>query len=172
MVEGRLLPGPFVVALFTFRALLTLMLVVFFVAGVAAQRGVLITIIGVTVSTGDARMFPAERVAGLVVVEPNVLPGIFCMTINAILSDTTLVFVVLLMAGVARGGGLPIFLFWFMAGFAVRFFGIRVSPTEEKVRLGVIESPFVYRGNVFSPPSVLGVAFFTFLLFLQPPVES
>lgn len=159
-------------ALFAFRALLTLMLVVPFVAGVAVQRGVLITIIGVTVSTGGTRMFPAERVAGVVVVEPDVLPGIFCMTIDTILSDPTLVFVVLLMAGVARGRRLPIFLFWLMAGFAARFFGICMGPTEEKVRLGVIEGPFVYRGNVFSPPSVLGVAFFTLLLFLQTPVKS
>lgn len=117
-------------------------------------------------------MLSSERIPSFVVVESNVLPGIFGMTIATILSDTAFVCVVLLMAGVARGRSLPIFLFWFVTGFAVRFLGIYMSAAEEKVRLGVIESLFVDRSDVFSPSSVFGVAFFAFLLFLQAPVES
>lgn len=36
----------------------------------------------------------------------------------------------------------------------------------------MIEGLFIDRGDVFSPPSMFGVAFFAFLLFLQPPMES
>ena len=86
------------------------------------------------------------------------------MTIATILSDTAFVCVILLMAGVARGRSLPIFLFWFVTGFAVRFLGIYMSAAEEKVRLGVIEGLFIDRGDIFGPPPVFGMALFAFLL--------
>jgi hypothetical protein len=133
MVKRGFLPGSFVVALAAIRAFLSLMFVIFLVAAVAVYRGVFIPVFCMAVLAGDFSMFPSKRVLRFVVVETNLFPGIVGMAICAGFSDSALMLIVFLVAGITRGRCLPILYFGRMAGFALDLPGICVCPAEGEI---------------------------------------
>ena len=133
MVERGLLPCSFVVTFAAIRPFLSFMFVIFLVTAVAVYRGVFITVFCMAVFAGCLSMFPAERILRFVVIKTDLFPGIVGMAICAGFSDSTLMLIVFLVAGIAGGWGLSILCFWLMAGFALDLPGICMSPAEGEI---------------------------------------
>lgn len=132
MVERRFLPGPVVVAFLTFRPLLSFVFVVFFVAGEAIHRRILVPLIGMAVLAFGVDVFAAERVTRLVVIElrRRVLPVLLGMTVCAGRAQVFFVFVVLLVAGITIGRRVAILGFGLMAGLALDLLGVGMGALE------------------------------------------
>lgn len=100
VVERRLLPGSVVVALLTFRPFLTLMFIVFLMAGVTVHGRLFIPVVRMAVFARHLHMLMAKLVASLVVIESNLFPISIRVTIRAGTSHRAFVFIVLLVTAV------------------------------------------------------------------------
>jgi hypothetical protein len=107
--------------------------VIFLVAGVAIHRGVLVPILRVAGFASHFRMFALQRVFGLIVVEPNDLPGLLRMAIRARFSDPTFVFIVLFVAAVTRCRRIPEFDLRLVAGLTFDLLGVGMGAAEDEI---------------------------------------
>lgn len=133
VVKRSVLPASFVVALFALRAFLSFVLVIFLVAAVTIERGILIPVFCVTVFARYIPVLPSKRVLRLVVIKADLFPGIVGMAIRAGLSRSSLVFIVFLVAGVASGRRLSILHFGLVASFTANLFSICMCAAEGKI---------------------------------------
>jgi hypothetical protein len=101
VVEQRFLPRPVIVTVPALRALLSFVLVVLLMAGVAVHRGILVTVLRMACFAGHVGMLSPKRILGLVVIESNGFPGILRMAIRAQFSNPAFVFIVLLVTAIA-----------------------------------------------------------------------
>jgi len=172
MVERRFLPRALVVALFAVRAFLSLMLVVFSVAGVAVERRVLVPVIRMAVLAGCFCMLASQGISSLVVVEPDVLPILLAVAIRAEFSHAAFVLVVFLVTRIAGGRGFSIFRFRLVARLTFHLGCVGVSSAEREVGLSMVEGFLVDGRDVLRPSLVLRVARFALFLILEPSVQA
>jgi len=157
-------------AVFALGTLLTLMFVVFLVARITIHRCIFVAVVGMAVLTGHIAVLVAQLVAGLVMIEPDLLPVAFRMTVGADGTRLPLVLVIFLMAAIAFGRGVTVFAFRLVTSLAFDLLCIRVSAQQRKVRSFMVKRIRCNRRDVFSPAFVLRVAILTLVPFLKAPV--
>ena len=148
------------------------MFVIFLVAAVTVQRGVLVPILCVTFFTHHFRVLSSEGIFRLVVVETDFLPAGLGMAIRARLPNPPFMLVVFFVTGIAGGRRISKLCFRFVTGLAFHLLGIRMRTAQGKIGLCMIERLFVDWSDVLSSAFVVGVTFLALALFLQTSVKS
>ena len=146
------------------------MLVVFLMAGVTVRRGFLIAIVRMAVLARHLDMLVAELVAGLVVVEPDLLPIPIRVTVGTGASHFPFMPIVFLMAAVTVGRRVTIFDLGFVTGLALDLLCVGMGALEREVRPFMIEGLLRDRCNVLRSAFVFCVAFLAFALLFEPSV--
>ena len=154
-----------------FRAFLPPVLIVFLMAGVAIHRRVFEAIVCMAVFARHLHVLVAKLVAGLVVVEADLLPIPLDMAIGAGAPDLPFVFVVLLVAAVTIGRRVAIFGLGFVARLALDLLRIGMGAAKGEIGLRMVEGLFVDRGDIFGAPLMFRVAFLALALFLESPMK-
>jgi len=101
MIEGGILPIACIMAGSAIRAKAAIVMVVLFMAGIAILRCALEDTIYMALRAGDIDMPACQLESREVVVECDVLPAVCIMTSAAVRAKTSVVLIVLFMAGIA-----------------------------------------------------------------------
>jgi len=172
MVERCFLPQPVIVTVLAFRALLPSMFVVFLMTGIAIHRGVFISIVRMAALAWGFNMFVSKPVAGLVVVETDLLPIPLRMAIRAGASHFPVVLVVFLVTTVAVGRRVTILDLGLVTSLTLDLLCISMGASEREVRSFMIEGPFRNRRNVLCSAFMFRMAVLAFPLVLEAPVKT
>jgi len=171
MIENDLFPALDVMASLALRPEGTLVLVVFFVTGVAFFWRVFIFVVDMAFGALDVDMLVDQREMRFAVIEVSGLPVLLLMTIRALRSQRTFMFIVLLMTGIAGGWRFAEFLFRGMTVLAQDFF-FQVSALQQKTGGGMVEFGGIKFGDFRIAAFVLGMASIAFLLFFHQAVQA
>ncbi len=159
-------------AFFALRPLLSLMLVVFLMAGVTVHGGLLVTIVSMAVLARDFRMLVSKLVASLVVIEPDLFPICIRVAVGADAAELPFVLIVLLVAGVTIRRSIAILDLGCVTGLALDFFGVGMGALEWEVSPFMTECLIRDRCDILRSTSVVCVAVLAFTLLLHSPVRS
>ena len=170
VVEGGLLPRPVIMTFLTLRSLLPFVLVILLMAGIAIHRGVLIAVACMAFLARHVHVLMSEFVAGLVVVEPDILPITVGVAVVARRSYFPLMFVVLLVAAIAVRRRITKLAFGSVARLALDLPGVCVGPLQREVRTFMIEGLFRDRRDVLRSAFVFGMAIFALPLLFEASV--
>ena len=120
MVERDGFPGRFAMAVFALIPLLSIMFVVFFVAGMTVARCFLFVEMALVADfAGKPNVFPSQGVFGVpVMIEQQLFPILFDMAIPTIITVCVFMFVVFFVAGITVGRRFLFVEVPLMAGFA------------------------------------------------------